>query len=581
MGIRKMIAALTAAVITAGCVLSAPSEAASLLDRQYDRKLTLVTQALRSDAETLEAAETVGATVFLSVSDGKTKARVASASADDIDEAIDTAYKKLGSFGIFPKWFKLDVVTSVTECTYKKFKESFKDALIGSMRYGVSFGDSSFTRALLDPQINSGGMLNYETGDFSWKRVNKELARSGMEKLVNVPKKLYLFKTQGYFAENSACAYRLTSGQYNDTGRRASGTDRASIEALAAKSSGYLSTICDQTGKFVYGYYPIDNEEISGYNTLRHAGTVWNLVMQYEMTGDERLVPVIKSALAYLKNTVVYKDPSTAFVADGSYLNIGGNGIALLAFCTYASVFGSQKYNSLIRALANGVIFMQKPDGSFTHMLDAKTYQTAKDYVIIYYDGEASYGLLKAYEILGQDKYLNAARRAADCFIANNYEDLNSHWISYLFNELTKYIPEEKYFEFGLKNVMTNNYLNKLYRSRSSKNSSNETINAVFELYDRLISGGYECAYLEQFDAQLLLKTMHKRAEYGLNYFMFPEYAMYFEAPDAIANSFAVREDNFRIRIDDIQHFMDGYYLYWKNYDRIMQYTNTEQNKAA
>ena len=46
-----------------------------------------------------------------------------------------------------------------------------------------------------------------------------------------------------------------------------------------------------------------------------------------------------------------------------------------------------------------------------------------------------------------------------------------------------------------------------------------------------------------------------------------------------VLNSFAVREDAFRIRIDDIQHFMDGYYLYWKNYDRIMQYT--EQIKQA
>ncbi len=62
---------------------------------------------------------------------------------------------------------------------------------------------------------------------------------------------------------------------------------------------------------------------------------------------------------------------------------------------------------------------------------------------------------------------------------------------------------------------------------------------------------------------------------------MFPENAMWFEAPETVLNSFAVREDDFRIRIDDVQHFMDGYYLYWKNYDRIMRYTNTEQKEAA
>jgi hypothetical protein len=34
----------------------------------------------------------------------------------------------------------------------------------------------------------------------------------------------------------------------------------------------------------------------------------------------------------------------------------------------------------------------------------------------------------------------------------------------------------------------------------------------------------------------------------------------------------AIREDNFRIRIDDIQHFLDGYYLFWKNFDTIIEY---------
>lgn len=575
-----MIAAVTAAVITAGCVLTAPSGAASLLDRQYKQRLSAVTQALKNDEKTLKAVDKYGrATVFLSVSDGKSKARVSNATAENIDTAISAASEGLVSSGVFPKWVKLDVVTESTEYTYTKFKSSFKDALIGSFRYGVSFGGPDSDKSLLEAQINSCGMLDYTNGTFNWTKVNKELVRMGKDKITKVPKTLYLFRAQGYFAE-SGFAYKLTNGSYSDTGRREFGTDRNSLELLASKSSSYLASICDNTGKFVYGYYPIDNKEIEGYNTLRHAGTVWNLVMQYEMTGDERLVPVIESGLAWLKDNIAYKDKTTAFVTDTTYLNIGGNGLALLAFCAYAETIGSTKYNSLIRALANGIIYMQKPDGSFTHLLYAKNYKVARDYVVIYYDGEASFGLLKAYQVLGLSKYLNAAKKAADFFIDNKYENENSHWIAYLFNELTKYVTDEKYFEFGLKNITANNYLNKLYKSRAGKNSANETINATFEMYDRLVSGGYKCDYLEQFDAELLIKTLHKRTEYGLNYFMFPEYAMYFTSPTTVLNSFAVREDDFRIRIDDVQHFMDGYYLYWKNYDRIMQYT-TEQKETA
>ena len=65
---------------------------------------------------------------------------------------------------------------------------------------------------------------------------------------------------------------------------------------------------------------------------------------------------------------------------------------------------------------------------------------------------------------------------------------------------------------------------------------------------------------------------LEKRINHGLEYFMFPEYAMYFDKPQTILYSFAVREDDFRVRIDDVQHFMDGYYMYWKNFDRIQYY---------
>ena len=76
----------------------------------------------------------------------------------------------------------------------------------------------------------------------------------------------------------------------------------------------------------------------------------------------------------------------------------------------------------------------------------------------------------------------------------------------------------------------------------------------------------------------MLLKALKRRAYYGQNYFMFPEYAMYFRNPQTVLNSFAIREDNFRIRIDDIQHFMGGYYIYWKNYDRISSYSEKKSS---
>ncbi|MBR5090582.1 MAG: hypothetical protein IK093_14220 [Ruminiclostridium sp.] len=582
---RKLIAAAFAVVTAAVGVLAAPAEASNVINSMYASKYNLVTRMLRNDTETMQAVKDFGrAVVFISVSDGGSKAKVALTQSTDLDTALKSAYDKAKGTGVVPKWFKLDVVVSDEEKTYSQFMNDTKALRPGGMRSGISF-NSYYGTALLEAQINSSGMIDYETGALDLTRINTELGSMGKKKLTAMPKTLRQFKTQGYFAENTALAYKMINGTYGDTGRRELAADRSTVEMLADRTSAYLSSICGEDGKFVYGYYPIDNEEIEGYNILRHAGTVWNLIMQYDMCRDEELVPVIRSALGYLKKQFLYKDNKTAFVVDGTRLNIGGNGLALLAYTTYEEVFGSSEYNSLIRALANGIIYMQKSNGSFTHTLYKHNYSVAEDYVIVYYDGEAAYGMLKAYGVIGDSKYLMSARKAADYFVTHDYISLHSHWMAYTFNEITKYLPEERYFEFGLKNVDTDKYSYNMSYIRAGVNSASETVNCAFEMYDRLIRGGYKCSYLDTFDAKQLLTAVKNRAAYGLNYFMFPEYAMYFKNPKIVLNSLAVREDKFRIRIDDIQHFMDGYYLYWKNYDIIGHYedvlTDTHTKQAA
>lgn len=567
--LRKLTAAVLTIAVAASALLAVPAEALNTTNRMYAQKYNLLIGALKNDEETLKALkEFKRAVVFFSVSDGKSKAKVSLSQSWTLDTALTNAYQKIKSTGVTPKWLKLDVVISDEEMSYSDFVDDTAGRRVNGMRKGIAFNDY-YGLALMESQLNSNAMINYEEGTLDLKKVNAELKEMGKKKLDSKPKTLRLFKTQGYFAENTAYAQKLINKSYNNVGRRELDPDRATIEMIAQKSSGYLKSICDKHGKFVYGYYPIDNEEIAGYNILRHAGTTWNLIMQYDMCRDESLVPVIKSALGYLKQNLQYKNKNTAFVVDGAKLNVGGNGLALLAYCTYAEVFCSSEYNSVIKALANGVMFMQNKNGSYKHTLYKKNYKIAEKYVIEYYDGEAAYGMLKAYGVLGKKEYLDSTSKAADYFIKKNYTELHSHWMSYVYNEITKYLPYERYFEFGLKNVNEDDYSTNMYGIKSGYNSASETLNASFELYDRLIKGGYECKYLEKFDADMLIKAVVQRAKYGLNYFMFPEYAMYFKDPTIVLNSFAVREDNFRIRIDDIQHFMDGYYLYWKNCDLI------------
>lgn len=571
--LRKLTALLLSLAILLPCLgITASANTSSVaMDGRYEVRYKSVYELLMADTETLEGVEKLDRkVVFISVSDGKQQAKTVWGTGKKLETALERAYAKARATNVTPLWFKLDVVTKIEETSYTDFKADYTGGVGGSMRKGIAFNDY-FGRAVLEAQINSNGWLSYETGELDLAAINKHFRKTGKKQLSEIPETLYLFETQSYFkgAENEA--YKLTTGRYSQAGRREYEMNKEDLVEIAEYSSRYLADMVGEDGKFVYGYYPIDNEELEDYNIIRHAGTVWNLILQYEMTRDRSLLVPIEKALDYLQASFHYKNGTTAFLNDRGTLNVGGNGISLLAFVSYTEITGSTKYIHLIRAAANGILYMQKESGGFIHTLYKSNYQVHKDYITVFYDGEAMYGLLRAYGLLKDRRYLTAAEKAGDYFIDNNYETLNSHWIAYGFNELTKYSPKERYFNFGLKNM--HGYSEKLTRVVTGAHTTNETANASFELYHRLMESGIKCDMLEEFDEEMLFKAIDKRVNYGMNYFMQPEQAMYFKDPQLVLYSFAMREDKFRIRIDDIQHFMGGYYLYWKNYDIIKSYT--------
>ncbi len=570
---KKIIAIILTIAMVLPCFCVNVS-AQTALERNYDKKMALVTERIMNDKITLKKVEGLErAVVYISVSDSINQAVTVCSSTKKLEASLEKALVKAKATKMNPVWFKVDIVTEVEEITYEAFKEQFKESLNSAMRKGIAFNDY-FGRSLLEAQINSNGWLDYTTGELNLEEINKYFKKNRLKQLPEIPETIYLFRSKGFFADGTEEVQRLTSGNYAKFGTREYEMTKEDIENLAAKSSHYLANMCGEDGKFVYGYYPIDNQELEGYNIIRHAGTVWNLILQYEMTGDLSLIKPIDRALDYLEEHIHYKDKNTAFLNDRGTLNVGGNGISLLAFVSYAEIMKSNKYNTLIKALANGIMYLQKEDGSFTHTIYKSDYSVHKDYITVFYDGEATYGILRAYGLLKNRKYLKTAEKAADYFIANGYESLNSHWISYSFNELTKYSPKAEYFNFGLKNV--HGYTERVNRTVTAAHTTCETMGSSFELYHRLLQSGKKCEMLREFDGKMLVTAFQHRATWGMNYFIQPEQAMYFSNPRLVLYSHVVREDNFRIRIDDIQHFMGGYYLYWKNYDTVQQYLNKQ-----
>ncbi|HGI6266679.1 TPA: poly(glycerol-phosphate) alpha-glucosyltransferase, partial [Staphylococcus aureus] len=66
----------------------------------------------------------------------------------------------------------------------------------------------------------------------------------------------------------------------------------------------------------------------------------------------------------------------------------------------------------------------------------------------------------------------------------------------------------------------------------------------------------------DNINESLLVETIHHRANYQRSGYFYPEVAMYFKNPKSILGSFFIKHHGYRVRIDDIEHYISGYVKY-------------------
>ena len=225
-------------------------------------------------------------------------------------------------------------------------------------------------------------------------------------------------------------------------------------------------------------------------------------------------------------------------------------------------------YTEIACALGNGILSLLNPEtGEFSHVLNMN-FSLKERYRTVYYDGEAAYALCRLYRLTKEEKWLFYAEKAVDHFLTADYTRYRDHWVAYAMNEITRYIHRDDYDTFALRNARVN--LDFLYKRETTYHTFLELLMVTFETYERILAENPGLPYLKEFDLPYFLRTIRVRADRMLNGFFFPEYAMYMRCPDKILGSFMVRHDGFRVRIDDVQHNIGGFYLYYKNYSRLL-----------
>lgn len=547
----------------------------------FNKKAELLFDRLTENAELFGSfSEVCGRyAAFISVSDIQEQAYVFRGSAETVEKAWEKAKSEAEEFvsseNFSPAWVKADItlkgervpLSNVTAKISKGYNEFF--------RRGIAF-DENLDTALIEAEINANSVISYKAKTVELTVVNKYLAACELKTLTQLPENVILFDCKSAFCDEKSEVYDLYS-EGNDCGRRVvKRFDKETALRVISTSSEYLAMQIGLDGQFDYGYYPTVPKPISGYNILRHSTSIWSLLCAYRITKDNFILQQAESAIGFMINNTSYKYPSKEGRENTVYLfektkdevKIGGNAVAIIVLTEYMKIVGTDKYKKLAIELGNGILeLFDERNGSFFHVLKYPSLAPRDKFRTVYYDGETVFALSRLYGLTRRKCFLEAAQAAADRFIEKDYTQYADHWVAYSMNELTKYLPQEKYLNFAMKNVQVN--LEKIYKQPTTYHTYLELLCVSFETLTRIKEYDLKCGYLKELNEKRFIETIFRRAEYMLNGYGYPEYVMYFSQPSQSLGSFFVRHDAYRIRIDDVQHFCSAYYSLYRNYEKL------------
>ena len=236
--------------------------------------------------------------------------------------------------------------------------------------------------------------------------------------------------------------------------------------------------------------------------------------------------------------------------------------------CEYLKYQKNDLYLEKAQKVAHGILTMINEETyETTHILNYPDLSLKEQYRIIYYDGEAALALLRLYQLDNNKLWLNTVENLMNHFIDKDYWKYHDHWLGYCTNELVQINPQDKYFEFGIKNV--NTYLDFIKQRETTFPTYLEMLIATYRLIQKAKDTGREGLVAKLIDEKYLIDVIEKRANYQRVGYFYPEVAMYFKNPAKILGGFFIKHHGYRVRIDDIEHYLSGYVQYQKVFKNI------------
>ncbi|MCR4532676.1 poly alpha-glucosyltransferase [Acinetobacter venetianus] len=476
---------------------------------------------------------------------------------------------------LFLHLLKFDLVKNIQEKEIKALLDDIKSTKHNNhYRKGISL-DINFEICFLEQEIYGYSIIkgnSFNEPNFIEPKnlkigIKEKYPEIQPDILLKNLKKIWVFDTTSVFYENKNLI-KLQSEKCENGVRAINENLKEHIKSIITNNAAYLYEQILDNGKFIYGYFPAFNNKIKSYNTVRHCTSIYALLETFEVLENPSYWDKIHLAIQYsLDNFYKVTDKNTAHMIDSTASNpeikLGSNAAAILMLTKYQEITECNQYQKYAECLANGILNMIDAEGKTTHVLEFPSLKIKEKFRIVYYDGEAALALLRLYQINKNSKLIETVKLMFENFISKSYEKYHDHWLSYCTNELTKFCPDERYYLFGIKNYL--NHMDFIKNRKTAYATLLEMMMSAYKMICRLNEQGYEHLFsLSNFDE--LKNLIELRVEFQRTGFFYPEVAMYMKKPDQILNSFYVRHDRFRTRIDDQEHNLSGYIAYYLHF---------------
>lgn len=502
--------------------------------------------------------------VFLSVSDGRSHARITIGAAHGLVPALEQAIARMQAtlaVDFRPRWIKMDVVQTVrpTQEVYPDTRFGFERSLEGlafEHQSGVAFLPGELVAHTLvdsDGDIRPGNIAQYLGAR---RPMPEQLVAFSKSK----PRRVRRFTTSSFFYDGRQ-AIRLYRGH-----RLIRQISTEDLLTAARQAGAYLTRSVDPDGRFVYVYLPKSNRVPNRYNLIRHAGTVYSMLELYDVTQDTELLKASKRAIEYL---LEFAKPwsedhhSVAIVNSGGEVKLGATALTVVALAKYVEVTQDRPYIPVLQQLGRYIQQSQLENGEFISKRMHRSGEVS-DFVSQYYPGEAVLALVRLYDLDPRDSWLDTAEKGSRYLI--NVRDqgrptselIHDHWLLYALNGLYRHRPKPLYLKHALRiaqsisqsqnrNPQYPDYAGSYYRPPRSTPTATRTegLVAAYRL---------ACDFGLTEEAHSILETIRLNVGFQLQTQFGPESVLYLEDPQRVLGGFHKSLTNFKIRNDYVQH---------------------------